>query len=41
MSRTRLSLYYLGTYLVVIGLGLLVAPRATLALLQSNLAASR
>lgn len=36
MNRTRLSLYYLGTYLTVIGLGLLVAPHATLGALQSN-----
>lgn len=36
MSRTRVSLYYLGTYLVVIGLGLLAAPHETLTLLQSN-----
>jgi len=36
MNRTRLSLYYLGGYLVVIGFGLLAAPHATLALLQSN-----
>lgn len=36
MNRTRLSLYYLGTYLVLIGFGLLVAPHATLSLLGSN-----
>ena len=36
MNRTRLSLYYLGTYLVVIGIGLLAAPHATLTFLQSN-----
>lgn len=36
MNRTRLSLYYLGSYLVVIGFGLLVAPRTALYILQSN-----
>lgn len=36
MNRTRLSLNYLGGYLVTIGLGLLFAPHATLALLRSN-----
>lgn len=36
MSKTRLSLFYLGTYLAVIGFGLLFAPRATLKILQSN-----
>jgi hypothetical protein len=30
MNRTRLSLYYLGSYLVIIGLGLLLEPRATM-----------
>src|SRR6516165_1844784 len=36
MNRTRLSLLYLGSYLVLIGLGLLFAPDGTLRLLQSN-----
>jgi hypothetical protein len=36
MNRTRLSLYYLGSYLVLIGFGLLLAPRTTLDILQSN-----
>jgi small basic protein len=36
MNRTRVSLYYLGTYLTVIGIALLVAPHATLKILQSN-----
>jgi hypothetical protein len=36
MHRTRLSLLYLGSYLVLIGLGLLFAPDQTLKLLQSN-----
>src|SRR5215470_15269215 len=36
MNKTRLSLFYLGSYLVVIGLGLLFAPRGTLKILQSN-----
>ena len=36
MNRTRLSLFYLGSYLVLIGLGLLLAPRPTLKILQSN-----
>jgi len=36
MNRTGLSLYYLGSYLVIIGIALLVAPRATLTVLQSN-----
>jgi hypothetical protein len=36
MNKTRLSLSYLGSYLVLIGLGLLFAPDATLRLLQSN-----
>jgi len=36
MNRTRLSLLYLGSYLVLIGLGLLFAPERTLRLLQSN-----
>jgi hypothetical protein len=36
MNKTRLSLLYLGSYLVLIGLGLLFAPDSTLRLLQSN-----
>jgi hypothetical protein len=36
MNRTRLSLYYLGSYLTIIGIALLVAAHATLAVLQSN-----
>jgi hypothetical protein len=36
MNRTRLSLFYLGSYLGVIGFGLLFAPRGTLKILQSN-----
>ncbi|MEW6436865.1 MAG: hypothetical protein AB1508_06815 [Pseudomonadota bacterium] len=36
MTRTRLSLYYLASYLVVIGFGLLAWPHATLVLLRSN-----
>ena len=36
MNRTGLSLYYLGSYLVIIGVALLVAPRPTLTVLQSN-----
>ena len=36
MNKTRLSLFYLGTYLVLIGLGLLFAPHGTLKILQSN-----
>jgi hypothetical protein len=36
MNKTRLSLFYLGSYLVLIGLGLLFAPEGTLRLLQSN-----
>jgi hypothetical protein len=36
MSKTRISLFYLGSYLTVIGLGLLFAPRETLKSLQSN-----
>ncbi len=36
MSRTRLSLFYLGSYLFIIGIGLLFAPRETLKILQSN-----
>src|SRR6516225_1753283 len=36
MNRMRLSLYYLGSYLVIIGVGLLLLPRTTLTILQSN-----
>ena len=36
MNKTRLSLLYLGSYLVLIGLGLLFAPEGTLRLLQSD-----
>ncbi len=36
MTRTRLSLFYLASYLSVIGLGLLLAPRGTLRFLQST-----
>src|SRR5215831_13416572 len=36
MNKTRLSLFYLGSYLVLIGLGLLFVPHGTLQMLQSN-----
>lgn len=36
MNRTRVSLYYLGSYLFIIGIGLLFAPQWTLRLLLSN-----
>ena len=36
MNRTRISLLYLASYLVVIGLGLLLVPAQTLRLLLSN-----
>jgi len=36
MNKTRLSLLYLGSYLLLIGLGLLFEPDSTLKLLQSN-----
>jgi hypothetical protein len=36
MNKTRLSLLYLASYLMIIGLGLLFAPGGTLKLLQSN-----
>jgi uncharacterized protein YjeT (DUF2065 family) len=36
MNKTRFSLFYLGSYLVLIGLGLLFAPHGTLKILQSN-----
>jgi hypothetical protein len=36
MHKTRLSLFYLGSYLLIIGIGLLLAPHETLAILQST-----
>jgi len=30
MDKTRISLFYLGSYLVIIGIGLLLAPHQTL-----------
>jgi hypothetical protein len=36
MTKTRLSLFYLGSYLFLIGIGLLLAPHGTLKILQSN-----
>ena len=36
MRKTRLSLFYLGSYLLIIGLGLLLAPHETLTILQST-----
>jgi hypothetical protein len=36
VNRTRLSLYYLASYLLIIGLGLLLGPDQTLHLLHSN-----
>jgi hypothetical protein len=36
MNKTRLSLLYLGSYLVLIGLGLLLVPHATFKILQSD-----
>ncbi len=36
MNKTRLSLYYLGSYLFIIGIGLLFAPHWTLRVLLSN-----
>ena len=36
LNKTRLSLFYLASYLVLIGLGLLFAPDRTLKILQSN-----
>jgi xanthine/uracil permease len=33
---TRLSLFYLGSYLLLIGFGLLLVPHGTLKILQSN-----
>jgi hypothetical protein len=36
MTKTKLSLFYLGSYLLLIGLGLLFVPHGTLKILQSN-----
>ena len=36
MNRTKLSLFYLGSYLVLGGLGLLFVPNGTLEIIQSN-----
>src|SRR6516162_2798561 len=36
MKKTRLSLFYLGSYLNILGFGLLFPPHGTLKLLQSN-----
>ncbi len=36
MIRTRLSLFYLASYLVLIGIGLLLVPHGTLGMLQST-----
>jgi hypothetical protein len=36
LNRTRLSLFYLGSYLTIGGFGLLFAPQETLKILQSN-----
>jgi len=36
MPKTRLSLFYLGSYLLIIGIGLLLAPHETLTILQST-----
>jgi len=36
MNRTRISLFYLGSYLFLIGIGLLLVPQSTLRILQSN-----
>src|SRR5262249_7969819 len=36
VSRTRLSLLYLGSYLFIIGIGSLLVPGSTLKILQSN-----
>ena len=36
MNRTRVSLFYLGSYLAIIGFGLLLVPHETLKILQSN-----
>ena len=36
MNRTRISLFYLGSYLAIIGFGLLFVPHETLMVLQSD-----
>jgi hypothetical protein len=36
MNRTRISLYYLAGYLIVIGVALLLSPNVTLRLMLSN-----
>jgi len=36
MNRMRISLFYLGSYLTIIGFGLLLVPHETLKILQSN-----
>jgi small basic protein len=36
VNITKVSLYYLGSYLTIIGFALLLAPHATLRILQSN-----
>ena len=36
MNRMRISLFYLGSYLAIIGFGLLFVPHETLKILQSN-----
>jgi hypothetical protein len=36
LNKTKISLFYLATYLIVIGSGLLFAPRISLSVLQSN-----
>jgi hypothetical protein len=36
MNKTRFSLFYLGSYLSLIGFGLLLAPHGTLGILHSN-----
>ena len=36
MNKTRLSLYYLGSYLTIIGFGLLFVPDGTLKIMLSN-----
>ena len=36
MTKTRASLFYLVSYLILIGVGLLLAPHATLQILHSN-----
>ena len=36
MRKTRLSLFYLGSYLLIIGLGLLLAPQDTLVKFRST-----